>query len=223
MANYVKFRRGTSDQWLATTHKDNDTLYFITEPSKSTGYLYLGDKLIAGGGTGGLVEVKLDDLTDVIINTEELKDKSFLIYDNDEKNWINIKLDDLIFRGATSLSAGGAGFVPAPTSGQENYFLRGDGTWAPVPAAPGEVIKTATYEVEITKEQNHIEAISQVVGNKVLNNGDIAIVKALIAEGKYQYTAYVYDNAWKAMDGNYDADNVYFDDDILVTAPIGTI
>lgn len=25
------------------------------------------------------------------------------------------------------------------------------------------------------------------------------------------------------MDGNYDADNVYFDDDILVTAPIGTI
>lgn len=223
MANYVKFRRGTPEQYLNTVHKDNDTLYFITEQNKSTGYLYLGEKLIAGGSNGGFVEVELDDLTDVIINTDELKDKSFLVYNESEKSWVNIELDDLIFRGATSLSAGGAGFVPAPTSGQENYFLRGDGTWAPVSAAPGEVIKTATYEVEITKGQNHTDAINQVVGNKVLNNGDIAVVKTLIAENKYQYTAYVYNDMWKAMDGNYDADNVYFDEDILVTAPIGTI
>lgn len=54
--------------------------------------------------------------------------------------------------------------------------------------------------------------------------GDTGIVKALISDDKYSYTAYVYtEQGWAAMDGNYNAENVYFDDDILVTAPIGTI
>lgn len=55
------------------------------------------------------------------------------------------------------------------------------------------------------------------------NNGDTAVVKALIAgsgeTAKYSYTAYVYDSsltAWKAMDGNYSADNVYFENDITL-------
>lgn len=36
------------------------------------------------------------------------------------------------FRGATSSADGGIGLVPAPTSAQNQYFLRGDGTWAQV-------------------------------------------------------------------------------------------
>lgn len=55
------------------------------------------------------------------------------------------------------------------------------------------------------------------------NNGDTAVVKALIAgEGdsaKYSYTAYVYNKAipgWEAMDGNYSAKNVYFSDNITL-------
>ncbi|WP_291627930.1 hypothetical protein [Clostridium sp.] len=54
--------------------------------------------------------------------------------------------------------------------------------------------------------------------------GDIAIVKSLIADNKYQYTAYVYDaktKAWAAMDGNYNATNIYFDNDLTITANIG--
>lgn len=54
-----------------------------------------------------------------------------------------------------------------------------------------------------------------------MNAGDTAVVIETIAgEGetaKKSYTAYVYDgemSAWKAMDGNYSADNVYFDEDI---------
>lgn len=53
--------------------------------------------------------------------------------------------------------------------------------------------------------------------------GDTAIVKALISEGKYSYTAYVWDGEWKACDGNYNAENVYFADDIMVTKEIGYI
>lgn len=54
-------------------------------------------------------------------------------------------------------------------------------------------------------------------------NGDTAVVKTSIGTGtdeeeKVSYTAYVYDgslSAWKAMDGNYNADNIYFDYDIV--------
>ena len=41
---------------------------------------------------------------------------------------------------------------------------------------------------------------------------------------KKSYTAYVYDEgAWKAMDGNYDASNVYFGEDLTYTVAIGTL
>ena len=61
--------------------------------------------------------------------------------------------------------------------------------------------------------------------------GDIAIVKAAIftdaeneSNSKYSYTSYVYNgSAWAAMDGNYNADNVYFSDDMMVTKEIGYI
>lgn len=54
--------------------------------------------------------------------------------------------------------------------------------------------------------------------------GDTGIVKTQIYGDKYSYTGYVYtEQGWAAMDGNYDAENVYFDEDILVTTKIGTI
>lgn len=52
--------------------------------------------------------------------------------------------------------------------------------------------------------------------------GDIAIVREVISGDKKQYTAYVYTgSAWAAMDGNYDAGNVYFKDDITATTAFG--
>ena len=61
--------------------------------------------------------------------------------------------------------------------------------------------------------------------------GDTAIVKTAIyvdadneENSKYSYTGYVYNGtAWAAMDGNYNADNVYFDEDMMVTTNIGYI
>lgn len=40
-----------------------------------------------------------------------------------------------VFKAATASAAGGTGLVPAPDSGEQTSFLRGDGTWA-VPAQP---------------------------------------------------------------------------------------
>lgn len=57
-----------------------------------------------------------------------------------------------------------------------------------------------------------------------LNPGDIAIVKTDIDGTHTEYTAYVYNGqAWAAMDGNYSADNVYFDQDLTYTVAIGTL
>ena len=54
--------------------------------------------------------------------------------------------------------------------------------------------------------------------------GDFGIVKTLLTNDKYSYSAYVYtESGWAAMDGNYSADNVYFDEDLIVTTKIGTI
>ena len=79
-----------------------------------------------------------------------------------------------------------------------------------------------SYVATAEAAQTDLEAIEAVVGSVELHDGDTAVVKRLIAGDKYSYTAYVYDAAtWKAMDGNYSAENVYFDEDLTYTAPIG--
>lgn len=97
----------------------------------------------------------------------------------------------------------------------------GDGvkTWTQLPYFGGEEAKT--FQVSSLEEITETE----------LAVGDIAIVKTAIytdaeneANNKYSYTGYVYNgSAWTAMDGNYNADNVYFSDDMLVTKEIGYI
>ena len=54
--------------------------------------------------------------------------------------------------------------------------------------------------------------------------GDIAIVREVISGDKKQYTAYVSTGSkWIAMDGNYDAENVYFAEDLTFTSNIGVL
>jgi hypothetical protein len=80
--------------------------------------------------------------------------------------------------------------------------------------------------------QTDEEALTAATTGIVLAKGDIAIIKKFIAtateggvsEDKYSYTSYVYTGAhWAAMDGNYNAENVYFDEDMMVTKEIGYI
>ena len=101
----------------------------------------------------------------------------------------------------------------------------GDGTtaWNDLPYF-GEAAESLAkvYQTEINKGSDHQEAITSIVDDAELHNGDIAIVKELISDDKREYTAYVYNGtAWVAMDGNYDADNVYFDKDLVFTEAFG--
>lgn len=113
----------------------------------------------------------------------------------------------------------------------------GDGvkTWKELPYFGGD--ECHVYEATVAKGEDHITAITTAVGDAALNKGDIAIVKEAIIGAdeltsgvtqKYQYTAYIYGEtadgtAWKAMDGNYSAKNVYFDEDFTFTKAIGTV
>lgn len=80
------------------------------------------------------------------------------------------------------------------------------------------------YEGIRQEGETDAQVITRVVGSLNLIKNDIFVVKTLIAEDKYSFTAYTYDGTnWCAMDGNYSAENIYFDKDFTVTEAIGTI
>lgn len=108
------------------------------------------------------------------------------------------------------------------------YFKIGDGatTWNDLPYANKfEATPIAAhYEVEAQDDEDDLAALARVVGSTTLNKDDIGIVKRAIAGDAMSYTAYVYNGStWTAMDGNYDASNVYFATDLTATAPVGVV
>ena len=108
--------------------------------------------------------------------------------------------------------------VPAPEANQIDLFLKSDGTWAKP------FIDHTILTLENTDQSIHADMIIEATNGLDSVSGDIVIIKDLIAEGKWQYTAYVFDNSeWHAMDGNYNAENVYFDEDLITTTAVGNI
>ena len=80
------------------------------------------------------------------------------------------------------------------------------------------------FDVMANVGEEDVAAILRVVGDAEIHTGDTAIVKRTIINDKISHTAYVYNGTnWAACDGNYRADNVYFDDDITYTVAIGTL
>ena len=80
------------------------------------------------------------------------------------------------------------------------------------------------FDVVAEANEEDVAAILRVVGDAEIHTGDTAIVKRVITGDKISHTAYVYNGTnWAACDGNYRADNVYFDDDIIYTVAIGTL
>lgn len=80
--------------------------------------------------------------------------------------------------------------------------------------------RDTTYSLKPVTDQTDAQALGTIESPK---DGDTAIIKRLISGDKFSYTAYVYDGTWKAMDGNYNAENVYFADNLTYTAPIGVL
>ena len=76
-------------------------------------------------------------------------------------------------------------------------------------------------QIELTQDQTDADGLATITSPK---KGDTAIVSKLIVGDKKSYTAYVYNGEnWAACDGNYSADNVYFDEDLTYTVQFGTL
>ena len=111
----------------------------------------------------------------------------------------------------------------------------GKDLWSALPYIGSDVKAANVFQVELTEDDlDDISAIeAQVTAeNATKQDGDVAIVKATITEGKYSYTSYVYDSAldvegensshgWSAMDGNYSASNVFLKDKIVLAGDYG--
>lgn len=93
--NFVKFLRGTEQQYENLAVKDKNTLYFIYDKTSTdehpTGKLYL-EKFLIGGNSTELNQIALKDLTDTDIGT--LSGDEILKY-NGEK-WQPVLLDDIL-------------------------------------------------------------------------------------------------------------------------------
>lgn len=104
-------------------------------------------------------------------------------------------------------------------------FKIGDGVKAWDALGYANDAKTAShYEGEATAEETDIEVINRTLTDITPKSDDIFIVKRTISGTKISRTVYVYNGtSWIACVGNYDAENVYFDADLIATAPIGVV
>ena len=120
----------------------------------------------------------------------------------------------------TVLLAGEVGIELLSDGAVKMKLGNGTSTWADLPYYGGTA--TQLYEATLNAGETHSAAIARATSGAKINSGDFVVVKEVVGTDKYQYTAYVYAaDAWKALDGNYNAENVYFDKDLTITANVG--
>lgn len=195
MANYVKFLRGTVTAYNNLANKDKDTLYFITENKDSTtGKLYLGSVELSGSiNESGIVDY-LSELKDV--DTAGAVQNNILGFNGTK--WVPMDVNALVqvsvMGGANADVAGTAGLVPAPAAGEENYFLRGDGSWAPITKHSVQI-----FEIELNENEAHEDAIIRAIGEAIPVVGDFVIIK-----NANERISYIYNGiAWIALNNEY--------------------
>jgi hypothetical protein len=122
-------------------------------------------------------------------------------------------------KSTLSLALGEVAFAECTDGSFQMRVGDGEHTWSELSASP---IKWSADQIEglndaiASLSTTHYEVSDLAELSNTYNNGDTAVVKKTIAGGKESYTAYVYDaplSNWKAMDGNYSAENVYFEND----------
>lgn len=109
--------------------------------------------------------------------------------------------------------------------------------WSDLPYIGSDVKAANVFQVALDADDtDDIAAIEAQVAaeNATKQDGDVAIVKAAIADGKYSYTSYVYEKAldiegentshgWSAMDGNYSASNVFLKNKIELAGSFSSV
>lgn len=141
--------------------------------------------------------------------------KTRIVIRNDSTVKWNANLEAILLKGEMAIEF---------TESGEAKVKIGDGvkTWEELDYFGGEATKL--FEANVEGEETQADALARVVGDAEVKQGAFGVVKKLISGDKYEHTAFIYDNGeWKAMDGNYNAENVYFDEDLLTTSAVGVV
>lgn len=113
----------------------------------------------------------------------------------------------------------------------------GEHLWGDLAYVGSDVKAANVFQVELSADDvDDIAAIEAKVASDGAEkqNGDVAICKAIFADGKISYTSYVYDaeldvegetssHGWSAMDGNYSATNVFLRNDITLAGEFTSV
>ena len=172
--SYVAFVKATEALWnkMESSQRLDNVLYFVVDgPDDSIGKLYLGNTLIADGN--GITDVRVDNLLDVDIDA--INGGDVLMYNMSTSKWENVSLASQIgnlikvFTPASEEKNGTVGLVPAPKAGQQDLYLRGDGSWAnPTEAVALEVagLKTSVDTLIGTDKNVSVRVIATDIASK---------------------------------------------------------
>lgn len=132
-----------------------------------------------------------------------------------QANWTAVASEFIPKEGEPCLTLDGA------DKGKVKY---GDGvtTWGALEYSGGDIPVTQVFQVTANTDETDDAAIARITAGKTLIAGDAVIVSRVISGEKVSKTAYNYNgSAWAALDGNYNAKNVYFDKDLTYTVAFG--
>ena len=189
--SYVAFVKATEALWskMESSQRLDNVLYFVVDgPDDSIGKLYLGNTLIADGN--GITDVRVDNLLDVDINA--INGGDVLMYNMSTNKWENVSLASQIgnlikvFTPASEEKNGTVGLVPAPKAGEQDLYLKGDGSWAnPTEAV---VLKVETLKTSVDKLIGTDKGVSvRVIATDIASKAASTAVANLVANAPEKF------------------------------------
>lgn len=145
--------------------------------------------------------------------------KTRIVLRNDEiANWE--KSEKTLLQGEVALARTTDGKVEVRVGNGKAYKEA-----LPLQISANQVLGLEGELASLSSTHYEVGSFADLEAKTGLNAGDTGVVKEQIADtGKYTYTAYVYDGEkWAAMDGNYNAENVYFTNDITLAGKYTTV
>ena len=163
---------------------------------------------------GDLVDVyTVEDTSTVDLEMVSNKITAAVKVSAESGNAIQTKEDGLYVPAVDTSS-----FMPKVSAAEEGNI--------PVLTADGELVDSGLTTDDIGAASIYQgSSLEEATGSITAKKNDICIVTEQIGEtDKYSRTAYIYDgSSWVACDGNVNAENVYFAQDLITTSAIGNI
>lgn len=159
------------------------------------------------------------------------------IYQVESSSTLNLSVTDNTITGSVKISTASGNLItadenglyvaPVDISGKMDKVADGVEGNILVLGAGGQAVDSGKSFDDLNSNSSIYVGASideAVNGNTPVKN-DICIVRVKIGDTeKYQYTAYVYSGSnWEAMDGNYNAENIFFASDLTTTSAIGNV